>query len=80
MLMKRDVLHRDMSKFNILMYPRWSTKTKTQMMLNAPPLIRDLLSDEPRYVVCFNYVFHPFLTLLQPYSRAQIYVPGDRFG
>ena len=48
LLVERRVLHRDMSKFNILIYPRWSTKTGSKVMEGAPPLIDDILADEPR--------------------------------
>lgn len=48
MFTKRNILHRDMSKFNILIYPRWSEKTNGQIMQGAPPFIYDLLAEEPR--------------------------------
>ena len=48
MLVDRRVLHRDMSKFKILIYPRWTPKTDTNMMENPPLFIVDLLSDESR--------------------------------
>ena len=37
-----------MSKFNILIYPRWSEKANGQIMQGAPPFIYDLLAEEPR--------------------------------
>ena len=48
MLVERRVLHRDMSEFNILIYPEWSPDTGTKVMDNAPPMIHDLLADKPR--------------------------------
>ena len=48
MFTKRNILHRDMSKFNILIYPQWSEKTNGQIMQDAPPFIYDLLAEEPR--------------------------------
>ena len=64
--MKRDVLHRDMSKFNILIYPRWSTHTKTQPMQTPPPFIHDLLSEKLRYATCSHYSLYLFSHYCSP--------------
>ena len=49
LMLKRGVLHRDLSEFNMLLYPEWGdTGVEAEMMKGAPPLIRDLLSDIPR--------------------------------
>ena len=49
LMLKRGVLHRDLSEFNMLLYPEWGdTGVEAEMMKGVPPLIRDLLSDIPR--------------------------------
>ena len=42
------MLHRDMSIYNILMYPRWGKFQDVPFMQNRPPLIEDILSGELR--------------------------------
>ncbi len=44
LLKKRKVLHRDMSIYNILMYPRWADLGRP-VMKDAPPFIHDILGE-----------------------------------
>lgn len=55
------MLHRDMSRYNILMYPKWGKFTPTDFMENRPPLIEDILAGELRYVIRRSY--HLFLLI-----------------
>ena len=48
MLLKRNVLHRDMSKFNFLMYPLLAKGLRRKTIDNMPPFIKDLLGDVVR--------------------------------
>ena len=49
LMLKRGILHRDLSAFNMLLYPEWGdTGVEVKMMDGIPPLIHDLLSDVPR--------------------------------
>ena len=49
LMLKRGVLHRDLSEFNMLLYPEWGdTGVEDEVMDSVPPLIHDLLSDTPR--------------------------------
>ncbi|RPD61718.1 hypothetical protein L227DRAFT_610175 [Lentinus tigrinus ALCF2SS1-6] len=43
-LIKKGILHRDMSIYNILIYPRWRKLPGRRMMKDPPPLIQDVLS------------------------------------
>ncbi|KAI0772854.1 hypothetical protein BD413DRAFT_35975 [Trametes elegans] len=42
------VLHRDMSLYNILMYPQWGKTQNSKILKNAPPLIEDILAGEKK--------------------------------
>ncbi|KAI0657462.1 hypothetical protein C8Q70DRAFT_934829 [Cubamyces menziesii] len=44
----RKVLHRDMSLFNILMYPQWGNRVGRRCMEHSPALIDDVLSGQLR--------------------------------
>ncbi|KAI9070268.1 hypothetical protein FKP32DRAFT_1586278 [Trametes sanguinea] len=46
----RQILHRDMSLFNILMYPDWAPLPERQYLKDSPPLIDDVLQGELRPV------------------------------
>ena len=49
LMLKQGTLHRDLSEFNMLLYPQWGdTGKEAKIMEGVPPLIRDLLSDVPR--------------------------------
>ncbi|KAI0753628.1 hypothetical protein C8Q74DRAFT_1305899 [Fomes fomentarius] len=45
---RRDVLHRDMSIYNILMYPKWGKFTNHKFIKDLPPLIDDILGGQLR--------------------------------
>ena len=49
-LMKRGILHRDMSINNILIRPVWRDLARTRVMKDPPPLIEDVLSGVLRCV------------------------------
>ena len=40
---QRRVLHRDMSAYNILIYPQWPKIKDRKVIESAPPFIRDIL-------------------------------------
>ncbi|CDO68436.1 hypothetical protein BN946_scf184707.g17 [Trametes cinnabarina] len=44
----RQILHRDMSLFNVLMYPDWAPHPGGRYFENSPPLIDDILQGELR--------------------------------
>ena len=46
---QRNVLHRDMSFFNILIYPKWGDFDRLKFIEDRPPLIKDVLAGELRY-------------------------------
>ena len=48
LLKECGVLHRDMSIYNILMYPKWAKLEKRKVLEKAPPLIQDILSGHVR--------------------------------
>ena len=49
LMLKQGILHRDLSEFNMLLYPQWGdTGKEAKIMEGVPPLIRDLLSDMSR--------------------------------
>ena len=49
LMLEQGILHRDLSEFNMLLYPQWGDAGKeAKIMEGVPPLIRDLLSDVPR--------------------------------
>ena len=45
---RRNVLHRDMSIYNILLYPKWGQCDRTEFIEDRPPLIKDILGGEMR--------------------------------
>ena len=48
-MLQQGILHRDLSEFNMLLYPqRGDTGKEAKIMEGVPPLIHDLLSDVPR--------------------------------
>ncbi|KAI0681725.1 hypothetical protein C8Q76DRAFT_764007 [Earliella scabrosa] len=47
---RRNVLHRDMSIYNILLYPKWGQCDRTEFIEDRPPLIKDILGGEMRGV------------------------------
>ena len=49
-LLKRGILHRDMSINNILIRPVWRDLPGIRVMKDPPPLIEDVLSGALRYV------------------------------
>ncbi|CDO78256.1 hypothetical protein BN946_scf184827.g2 [Trametes cinnabarina] len=46
----RQILHRDMSLFNVLMYPDWAPHPGGRYFENSPPLIDDILQGELRSI------------------------------
>ncbi|KAI0708690.1 hypothetical protein C8Q76DRAFT_859848 [Earliella scabrosa] len=50
LLKERSVLHRDMSIYNILMYPKWAAleDENRSVLKNAPPFIQDILGGAVR--------------------------------
>ncbi|KAI1791249.1 hypothetical protein LXA43DRAFT_1061457 [Ganoderma leucocontextum] len=49
-LLQRKVLHRDMSIYNILMYPEWTSMEGRHVNKNSPLMIDDVLAERPRPV------------------------------
>ncbi|KAI1786564.1 hypothetical protein LXA43DRAFT_1064488 [Ganoderma leucocontextum] len=49
-LVQRNVLHRDMSLYNMLMYPVWGSMKGRHVNENSPPTVQDILSGENRSV------------------------------
>ncbi|KAM5538146.1 hypothetical protein V8D89_008189 [Ganoderma adspersum] len=49
-LVQRNVLHRDMSLYNVLMYPTWGSMKGRQVHAGCPPTVQDILSGEIRAV------------------------------
>ena len=46
LMLEQDILHRDLSEFNMLLYPQWGDTGKhVEIMEGVPPLINELLSD-----------------------------------
>lgn len=41
---QRRVLHRDMSAYNILIYPQWPKIKDRKVLESAPPFIRDIMN------------------------------------
>ncbi|KAI1792812.1 hypothetical protein LXA43DRAFT_1005225 [Ganoderma leucocontextum] len=50
-LVTRNILHRDMSIYNILMYPKWGNAVGRPVMEDLPPTIEDVLAGTIRPVV-----------------------------
>uniref|UniRef100_A0A5K1K754 Probable 3-oxoacyl-[acyl-carrier-protein] reductase oxidoreductase (EC) n=1 Tax=Ganoderma boninense TaxID=34458 RepID=A0A5K1K754_9APHY len=58
-LLLRSVLHRDMSSYNILMYPIWGDADARKVNPNLPPTIQDVLAGsirpaEQRFPLCLS--------------------------
>ena len=49
--MERKVLHRDLSLYNILMYPEWGKFEESRFIEPRPPLIDDVLAGQLRQVI-----------------------------
>ena len=56
---ERGIMHRDMSLYNILMYPQHRAMAEQAVIKDRPPLIEDVLAGHKGYVysVYLNHCF-----------------------